>query len=80
MILLFGQHLTGSMADRQYPLHARVGSVGDFVQPPTLPPILGGVGGVYVRREKITEKHLEVDDDLILAIATLILIDSERHL
>lgn len=83
MTLLFGQHPTGSMVDRQYPLHARVGSVGDFVPPPTPEPettVFHGGGGwgrrQYIRRKEISESPPIIDDDLIAALTAFALLET----
>jgi hypothetical protein len=87
MILLFGQHPQGSMAARQYPLHARVGSVGDVAPSPVLPPSPGGGGGgggwigsgPYIRRSEILLTPPEIEEDLILALTAFILVETENH-
>ena len=87
MILLFGQHPTGATADRQYPMHARVGSVGDVVPPPPIPepPQSGGGGGggwrspVYIRRQEIIPNRPEIEEDLLLALTAFILLETNAH-
>lgn len=85
MILLFGQHPQGSMADRQHPLHARVGSIGDLTPPLPTPPIAGGGGGgyyhepVYVRRQSITTSTPQFEEDLIAALTIFTLLENDRH-
>ena len=82
MTLLFGQHPPGSMADRQYPLHARVGSVGDVARP-VLPPSPdrggGSFGSVYIRRQEILSTPPEIEEDLILALTAFTLLETENH-
>ena len=83
MTLLFGQHPQGSMADRQHPLHARVGSVGDVVTPKFAQArLLGGGGGdhyprTYIRRDKIIDKPLKNDEDLVAALIAFALLEND---
>jgi hypothetical protein len=83
MTLLFGQHPQGGMADGQYPLHARVGSVGDVAPSPVLPPSPdrggGAFGGVYIRRQEILSTPPEIEEDLLLALTAFVLLETENH-
>jgi hypothetical protein len=83
MTLLFGQHPTGGMADGQYPLHARVGSVGDLIPGPL--PLVSGASGrgsprrkILMRRQEILAESPEVDEDLLLGLAAFLLIETEN--
>jgi hypothetical protein len=89
MTLLFGQHPQGGMADGQYPLHARVSSVGDVVPippDPTPPPSqVGGSGGssrrpfkMIVKRDKIGLPANVTDEDLLAALTFINLISFDE--
>lgn len=84
MILLFGQLPQGAYVDRQFTLHALVGSVGDVVpEPPKPPAILGGGGKdspTYIKRDRITPTPPTVDDDLIAALAVLTLLQIDQSI
>jgi hypothetical protein len=80
MILLFGQHPQRAMADRQMPLHGRVGSVADLA--PT-PPSGGSWGKykqpIYIRRPDINLMPPQTDEDLILVLATFFLLETDNQ-
>ena len=81
MILLFGQLPQGAYVDRQFTLHALVGSVGDVV--PETPVPLGGNGKdspTYIKRARITPTPPTVDDDLIAALAVLTLLQIDQNI
>lgn len=81
MILLFGQHPQRGILDRQYPLHSRVGSVGDITpNPPTEPWAEGGSfpRPAYIRRQNILSEPTPPDEDLIIAIAAFSLLSSNK--
>ena len=81
MILLFGQHPKGSMADRQHPIHARVGSIGDLTPPLPTPPIAGGGGyyrePAYIRRKSITDTEPQFDEDMIAALTVFTILEND---
>lgn len=85
MILLFGQLPQGAYVDRQFTLHALVGSVGDIVpEPPKPPAILGGGNRkhspTYIRRDSITPTPPTADDDLLAALAVLTLLQIDQNI
>jgi hypothetical protein len=80
MILLFGQHPQRAMAARQVPLHGRVGSVADLAP---APPSGGSWGKFvlpsYIRRPDIVLTPPLPDEDLILALATFFLLETDNR-
>jgi hypothetical protein len=78
MILLFGQHPHRSLVDRQMVIQSRVGSIGDKIASNG-----GGGGGgrpsSYVRREKITDTPPDLEEDLVIAIAAFMILETDRQ-
>lgn len=82
MTLLFGQFPQAAYVVGQFALHSLVGSVGDVVVPPETPSTGSGGGGggyyhkTYVRRDTVTPKAPENDDDLIAALTIFSLLEN----
>ena len=69
MKILYGQFPIGGYISGQYVAHSMAGSIADAV---TLPPNSGG--GAYIRRSNISSNIPEYEEDIILALATFLIL------